>query len=159
LKRILFVCTGNTCRSPMAQAHLLNILQNHGNNCPEEIEVLSAGLFTTEGMPASSQAIEALLLDGIDISSHRTQELSQKMLEGADLIITMTMMQCQELRERFPDKKENIHTISQLADNGDEDILDPFGMGLQSYINTSRQLKNLLAVIFNIHFSAKEENQ
>lgn len=159
MKRILFVCTGNTCRSPMAQAHLLKILQNNKNYYSDEFEILSAGIFTSEGMPASSHAIEALLLDGIDISSHRTQQLSQRMIESADLIITMTRKQCEELRDRFPDKKENIYTLGHLAEDYDKDVSDPFGMDFQSYINTSRQLKELLQGIFEKIIYSNEQAQ
>ena len=143
--KILFVCTGNTCRSPMAQAIFLQLLGQVEQETfsPEDFQVLSAGIFTHEGLAASPEAIEAMLLKGIDISDHKSQLISDELIQSADLIITMTDNHRQYLLRGYPETN-NIITLSELAQQPGEDILDPYGMGLDTYIKTAEQLENLL---------------
>jgi len=108
-KKILLVCRGNTCRSPMAEAFLKKFLGG------EEVEVKSAGLSALEGMEASRWAKEVMQEKGFDITHHRARNISEKDVEEADLILTMSLSQKKELLERFPSAEGKTFLITEIA--------------------------------------------
>lgn len=126
--QILFVCSGNTCRSPMAEAWLRNIIQNGECGKDSNITVSSAGLFAEDGEVASQGAIRAMKRRGIDISSHRARVVSEELLNEADLILCMSAGHCEAL-EYSVGKEKKLMTLRGLA-YGDEgphaSIVDPF---------------------------------
>jgi len=145
VKRLLFVCTGNTCRSPMAKGFFLKLLSEYKENLEfQDYEVLSAGLFTLDGQPATQEAIKAMSLEGIDISNHKSRQIDKELVWWADLILTMTQAHCRQLGDRFPGKKDKIFSIGEFIGESRRDIIDPYGMGQEAYIESSRQLKELL---------------
>ncbi len=102
---ILFVCTGNTCRSPMAEA----ILRHRSDN---SIQVRSAGIFASNGSPASRQSVEVLQDKGIKIN-HQSQALTEELVEWADLVLTMTGQHKQAILSQFPSKIGHIFTLKE----------------------------------------------
>lgn len=116
MKRILFVCTGNTCRSPMAEHIARRLLQQMNLN--KEIQVASAGLSALPGAPASVEAQDVLAKNGIDLSGHQAAQLSGELVEQADLIFTMTARQKRQLLELFPEARHKVFVLKEYGETG-----------------------------------------
>lgn len=136
MKRILFVCTGNTCRSPMAEAVLLH----HGK---EVFEVKSAGVFADAGSDASMHAKMALKEQGIEIN-HTSQQLNEELLQWADIVLTMTKGHKQTIAQYHPGSEEKVHTLYEYTERVDRDISDPYGGSIEMYRKTLNELNELL---------------
>lgn len=134
--RLLFVCTGNTCRSPLAAALARRILG-------EKFTVSSAGLAAGEGGGASQYALQVGRELGVDLSAHAAVKVSLELLEAADWIIPMTREQERELCRRYPGMARKVKRLGAWG-SLDEDVRDPWGGSLDSYRETARQLERLL---------------
>lgn len=151
MTRILLVCTGNTCRSPMAEALFLKLLQENADEIQQEIEIASAGLYTISDLPASEEAIMIMEREGLDITGHRSRVLDVHMLDDADLILTMGSNHRDEILERFPETESKVYTLGEYAGFAGVDIKDPIGGGSEAYQKCARQLKEILPrVWYNI---------
>lgn len=144
MKTILFVCTGNTCRSPIAQALLSNFISKHGDDHQkQDLQILSAGTHTQDGLPAAHEAIQVMSEEMIDLGRHRTSSLTENLIRQADYILTMSVRQCNCLMERFPDKN-SIFAIKQFAAGEPGDVIDPYGTGIEAYRKCLKELKQLM---------------
>lgn len=130
--KILFVCTGNTCRSPMAEYLLKQHLQEKGI---QGVQVCSGGLCAAEGKSASLNSIEALKEWGMDLSGFRSKPVSPDMIADADQIFTMTESHRQALAGAFPQFAYKIHTLK-----ADGDIIDPYMQDLAVYRATRDEI-------------------
>lgn len=126
--KVLFVCTGNTCRSPMAQALFAEEMKKRGVPC----ESRSAGIATYTGSPASDHAVEAMKEIGIDISRFRSTSIKAVFAENFDLYVPMTYSHAKALREYGVGK----HKIYMF----DREISDPYGGSLDFYRRTRDEL-------------------
>ena len=137
---VALVCTGNTCRSPMAEAILKTLLRKAGGGL-ESVVVVSAGVAAGEGSMASHQAIEVMDARGIDISDHLSRPLNEAIVDQADIILTMTRGHRAAIIAAWPDRADQVQTLRR--DGGD--IADPVGSSLEIYQHCADQLERELA--------------
>lgn len=129
--RVLFVCTGNTCRSPMSEALFRQMVQRE--NKEKRIITISAGLAVWGDAPASKQAIEVMRRQGIDLSAHRSRALTPELVRAADIVLTMTKSHKQAVLAMVPEAKEKVFTISEFTGEESDDIADPYGATEEAY--------------------------
>lgn len=138
IKMVLFVCTGNTCRSPIAEG-LFNI---YAKEKKLNISADSAGIFA-DGSPVSENSVQVLSELGIDISGKKSKQVTKDMVENSDLILTMTASHKAALISAFG-SEEKIHTLAEFADFGG-DVPDPYGGNTEEY-RVCRDIINELVV-------------
>lgn len=123
MTQILFVCTANRYRSPIAAACFKDELIRR--KLGENWSVLSAGTWTTDGLPAMPEAIQRAKQVGLDLKEHRSKAISGEMLQEADLVLVMESGQKEALQVEFPFYREKILLLSEAAEGIPYNIPDP----------------------------------
>lgn len=143
MKTILFVCTGNICRSPMAEGLFRHAVKGRG-----EYEVFSAGVGAIDGLPASEYAVRACRELGLDISRHRSRMLTAELVRKADYIFGMTHSHVDAIMLLYPQAAEKTFLLREFDDTLDSfenDISDPIGGSLEVYQNCRDQIEQGIA--------------
>ncbi len=135
IKTVLFVCTGNTCRSPMAEGIFNHAAKERGLN----ITAGSAGLFVAPGSEVSENSVKAAAEIGVDISGHRPTRITSELIERSDLILTMSSGHKMMIAS-MPEAKGKTFTLCDYA-GGRGEISDPFGGSLEVYEKCMREIK------------------
>jgi protein-tyrosine phosphatase len=139
---ILFVCTANQFRSPIAAACLLKSIERENTNAKWIVE--SAGTWTTSGLPAPKMALEVanqLRLKGLDY--HRTRQVDQNILDRFDLILVMEVGHKEAISIEFPSTHGRLYTLSEIVDDISYDIPDPANLEINP-ADVGRQLSMLI---------------
>ncbi|MBI4720031.1 MAG: low molecular weight protein arginine phosphatase [Chitinivibrionia bacterium] len=133
MKRLIFVCSGNTCRSPLAEGIAKKIF-------PEillrDIEISSAGTSAPAGFPASALAVDVSRRNAIDLSGHRSRPVDANMIREADLIIALTERHKRIIETIEPRSAEYTFLLGDFCGGAAGDIGDPIGEGLEAYERT-----------------------
>ena len=147
MKRVLFVCTGNICRSPMAEG-----LFRHNVRGRSSFEVYSAGVGAMDGQPPSDYAVRALAELGIDISHQRSNSLSAELVSKADYIFGMTHSHVDAITLLYPQAAEKtflLREFDETLDFFEKDISDPIGGSYEVYANCRDQIEQGIASMLN----------
>ncbi len=141
---VLFVCTGNTCRSPMAAALARRRLAEQLDCPPEALErhgvrIASAGLFAAKGAPPTPEAVAAAETLGAQVGEHRATRLTPHSIRDADVVFCMTRSQAEQIRREVPGASGNILPLTDGAD-----VQDPIGDGADVYRRTAEQINAAL---------------
>ncbi len=135
---ILIVCTGNICRSPIAEAYLRHRLAQEP--IPGEWEIISAGTWAQDGLPASESGVAVMRERGLDMSRHRSRNVDAALLAKVDLVLTMTASHAEVLRAEFPSAATKIFRLTEMA-GPPYDVRDPYGGSLNDYRRTADELE------------------
>jgi protein-tyrosine-phosphatase len=138
VKKVLVVCTGNSCRSPMAEGWLNRHLAGTGWTAE------SAGVAAWNGMPATPEAIQAMREIGIDISAHRSRKITAEMAVQAEVILAMTEGHRREIAFWFPVAKEKTFLLNSFGPGKPRDVADPVGLPVEAYRHTRDELAQAL---------------
>ena len=140
-KSVLFVCTANQCRSPMAEALLKSLVARRGE--ADRWQIQSAGTWTEPGRPATQLSQVVMRQRNIDLSDHRSRLIDANLLVAASVILVMTRHHQEAIQAEFPEIQHKVYLLSQLVDRS-FDIEDPYGGSLDDYELCATDLQNIL---------------
>ena len=141
--RVFFVCSGNTCRSPLAEAIARNAFGEIGEN---GFEFASAGTFAEDGTFASPGSLEVARENGLDLEAFQSRRLSAELLDAADLILVMELAHRSGVLGHSPLADTRTFLLGELAgrDSSDAAVPDPFGGSIDSYRRTYHRLDTMI---------------
>jgi protein-tyrosine-phosphatase len=139
MKSVLFVCTANMCRSPLAEGLFLKKLGEEKDGWRVE----SAGTWAAEGTPASQKSLQVLRERGVDLSYHRAKVVNRELIREFALILVMEEGQKEALRVEFPEYKDRVYLLSEMIGEHYE-IDDPVGRDLEDYQMTADEIEVIL---------------
>ncbi len=143
--KIMFVCTGNICRSAMAEVMLRKMAEEEGKN----IEIYSCGTTAYTGDTSTEEAIQVMKENQINLEKHRATNIKESKIEEMDVILCATTAHKKIVINQYPELKEKVYTIKEYAEEGtkDLDIADPWGYSIQVYRQCAEEIKENLKKI------------
>ena len=141
MKTIIFVCTGNTCRSPMAECMLRALVKQRG--LENEWRILSAGTYAMSGAPASQGSLRAMQRRGLSLDGHRSQAVTRVLLDSADLVVGMGQSHIMQLRMMYPDCQTPMYAFD------DPPVSDPYGGTDADYERAALDIQRQLPCLLN----------
>ena len=161
MKTILFLCTGNVCRSPMAEGLFRHAVKGRG-----EFRIVSAGIGAIDGEPPTNHSVQAMREIGIDISHQRSRALTSELIRSADLILGMTHSHTDTVALLYPKAAEKtflLREFDETLEPYEKDISDPIGSPYHVYVECRDQIEQgivtLLKFMEQHNFLSKNPNQ
>lgn len=149
--KVLFVCTANICRTPMAEYYLNHLVKEEG--LEELISVESAGTWAVEGMPAAESSQLVCAEEGLDLSNHRSQPIDLYLMKQADLVLCMSIDHKYDLSQIFPHLKDKIFTLKEYSNKTTQQsisIADPYGRSIENYQETYKLITGEIDRVFAV---------
>ena len=143
--KIMFICTGNICRSAMAHKMLEKMSKEQNKN----IEAYSSGIWAETGDIPTYEGIETMKGYGIDLSTHRATNIRNSDIRNMDVILCATLNHKKNIIAMYPELKDKVYTMKEYAgyQENDLDIPDPWGYGLDVYKNCAKEIKDCIEKI------------
>ena len=147
--KVIFVCSGNICRSPMGEALLKHAIAATPKDDPvRNLEICSAGTSTADGIMPSAHSIKALEKVGIDISSYRSTALTQKLIDEAFAVFAMDFSHIDVMKSAFDNLPKRLFRVLDMADNTNRrDVPDPYGGDLPEYLEVRDDIASSISGI------------
>jgi len=141
-KNVLFVCTANQCRSPMAMV-LFKDLIARSEEKENNWQIGSAGVRGVSGLPATREAILVMSEMGLDLLNHRSRPITESLINEFNLILCMKKDHVDSIKQDFPTAKNKVYLLSEMADQ-DQDINDPVNLPMDAYRHTVSEILDFL---------------
>lgn len=149
MRKILFVCTGNSCRSVMAEGLLKQLLERRGRT---DVQVLSAGTHTLDGIGPTPETVETMLQEGVDVSGHLGKRVTPELIRIADAIFCMEQFHQQQILSMIPEAEGKVHLLKTFENRtplADPNIPDPIGRPKQVYETCLASIKEAVARVMD----------
>lgn len=146
--KIMFICTGNICRSAMAHKMLEKRIKESNKN---DIKVYSCGVYAEDGNIPTYEGITVMKDYGIDLSSHRATNIYSSNIEDMDVILCATTSHKNNVNNMYPELKNKVFTMKEYAGypSNDLDIKDPWGYGIDVYKSCAKEIDECIERIIN----------
>ena len=143
MKTVVFVCTGNSCRSPMAEGYLNHFL---GERSGKDVRAVSAGTSAIPGYPPTPEAAAVMAEDAVDITAHRTRKLTGELVAEASVIVAMAESHMDAVVALDPGAVGKVYLLRDFsgAKSADRNIRDPIGHSIETYRAVRDEIKKLV---------------